>query len=141
MRISDWSSDVCSSDLQRSVFLAGLHSPFGMALIGDSLYVADTDAVLHFPYERDATAITAPGAKLIDLPAGTINHHWTKNIIASPDGATLYATVGSNSNVGENGIPAEEGRAAIWRIDVATGAHRVFDIERASCRERVCQYV
>ncbi len=111
---------------RRSVFLAGLHSPFGMALIGDTFYVADTDAVLRFPYKRGATTITAPGAKLVDLPAGTINHHWTKNIIASPDGTTLYATVGSNSNAGENGMPAEEGRAAIWRIDIATGAHRVF---------------
>lgn len=110
----------------RSVLLAGLHSPFGMTLVGDSLYVADTDALLRFPYREGETRITASGVKVADLPAGPINHHWTKNVIASPDGATLYVTVGSNSNVGENGIDKEAGRAAIWAIDPATGAHRVF---------------
>ena len=110
----------------RSVFLTGLNSPFGMTLVGDTLYVADTDAVLAFPYKAGETAITAPGVKLLDLPAGPIDHHWTKNIIASPDGAKLYVTVGSNSNVGENGIGAEKGRAAIWEVDRATGRSRVF---------------
>lgn len=110
----------------RSVFLEGLNSPFGMALVGNDLYVADTDALLRFPYEEGQTKITAPGAKVLDLPAGPINHHWTKNVIASPDGRHLYVTVGSNSNVAENGIAAEEGRAAIWEVDPATGAHRVF---------------
>ncbi|MGC4060353.1 MAG: sorbosone dehydrogenase family protein [Aquabacterium sp.] len=110
----------------RTVFLKGLHSPFGMALIGDTFYVADTDAIVRFPYKRGQTSITAQGTKLCDLPAGTINHHWTKNIIASPDGSKLYATVGSNSNVAENGIEAEEGRAAIWEVDVKTGARRLF---------------
>lgn len=110
----------------RSVFLDGLNSPFGMALIGDGLYVANTDAVLRFPYRIGQTRITAPGTKVVDLPAGPINHHWTKNLLASPDGRRLYATVGSNSNVGENGTAAEEGRAAIWEIDPATGAHRIL---------------
>ena len=110
----------------KTVFIKGLNSPFGMALIGDDLYVADTDAIVKFKYTPGATAITTPGTKVVDLPAGTINHHWTKNIIASPDGSTLYATVGSNSNVGERGLAAEAGRAAIWRIDPKTGAHAIF---------------
>jgi glucose/arabinose dehydrogenase len=97
-----------------------------MALIGKTFYVANTDAVMAFDYEPGATEIKGAGRKLTDLPAGALNHHWTKNIIASPDGTKLYATVGSNSNVGENGMAAEEGRAAIWQIDPATGAHRVF---------------
>ena len=97
-----------------------------MVLVGDDFYVADSDAVMRFKYAPGATRIDGPGEKVVDLPAGTINHHWTKNIIASADGSKLYVTVGSNSNVGENGIPAEEGRAAIWEIDAKTGAHRVF---------------
>src|SRR4051794_23192675 len=110
----------------RSVFLSGLHSPFGMALVGDSLYVADTDAVLRFPYKAGETKISAPGVKVVDLPAGPINHHWTKNVVASRDGSKLYVSVGSNSNVAENGIAAEEGRAAVWEGDPATGRHRVY---------------
>ncbi len=110
----------------KTIFLKGLNSPFGMALVGHDLYVADTDAVLKFAYTPGATAITTPGVKVVDLPAGPINHHWTKNILASPDGATLYATVGSNSNVGDNGLAAEAERAAIWKIDLRTGAHGVF---------------
>jgi glucose/arabinose dehydrogenase len=109
-----------------SVFLTGLHSPFGMTLVGNELYVADTDALLRFPYTPGATAITAAPVKVADLPAGTINHHWTKNVIASPDGKTLYVTVGSNSNVGENGIAAEQGRAAIWEFDRATGKGHLY---------------
>jgi len=107
-------------------FLTHLHSPFGMALVGDTLYVANTDAIVAFPYVEGQTRIDAPGRKIADLPGGPINHHWTKNIIASPDGKALYATVGSNSNVGENGLAAETDRAAILRIDLATGAKRVF---------------
>lgn len=110
----------------KSVFLSGLNSPFGIALIGTDLYVADTDAVLRFPYQDGQTAISATGVKIVDLPAGSINHHWTKNIIASPSGRFLYVTVGSNSNVGENGIEAEKGRAAIWEVDLQTGQHRIF---------------
>jgi glucose/arabinose dehydrogenase len=110
----------------RTVLLSGLHSPFGMALVGDKLYVANSDAVLRFPYAVGDTRITAPGEVLLELPAGSINHHWTKNLIASADGRKLYVTVGSNSNVAENGMAAEEGRAAIWEVDIATGAHRIF---------------
>ncbi|MEO8716017.1 MAG: sorbosone dehydrogenase family protein [Acetobacteraceae bacterium] len=110
----------------RSVFLDGLNSPFGTALIGNDLYVADTDALLRFPYRDGETRITTPGVKVADLPAGPINHHWTKNVIASADGQHLYVTVGSNSNAAENGIAAEEGRAAIWEIEPRTGRHRIF---------------
>jgi glucose/arabinose dehydrogenase len=110
----------------RSVFLEGLNSPFGMALVGGDLYVADTDAVIRFPYHAGETRITAPGVRLVDLPAGRINHHWTKNLVASADGAQLYVTVGSNSNVAENGMAVEQDRAAIWQVDAKTGAHRVF---------------
>ena len=110
----------------RTIFLKGLNSPFGMTLVGGDLYVADTDAILRFPYKTGDTGIVARGVKLVDLPAGTINHHWTKNVIASRDGKYLYATVGSNSNVGDNGMAAEAGRAAIWQIDRATGKHRIF---------------
>ncbi|NPC58079.1 PQQ-dependent sugar dehydrogenase [Caenimonas soli] len=109
----------------KSVFIDKLHSPFGMALVGSDLYVANADAVLRFPYAPGQTQITAPGVKVTDLPAG-INHHWTKNIIASRDGSKLYATVGSNSNVAEKGMEIEEGRAAIWEIDRASGQKRLF---------------
>ncbi|HVT36814.1 MAG TPA: sorbosone dehydrogenase family protein [Nevskiaceae bacterium] len=109
-----------------SVLLSGLHSPFGMALVGDQLYVADTDALLRFPYHAGDTRITVPGVKVADLPAGTINHHWTKNVIASADGAHLYVSVGSNSNVAENGIEVEQDRARILEIDPASGATRVY---------------
>jgi len=110
----------------RSVFLAGLTSPFGMTLVGDTLYVANSDAIVKFPYKEGETRIAAPGTKVVDLPGGSLNHHWTKNVIASPDGSKLYVAVGSNSNVAENGIAAEEGRAAIWEVDAASGSHRVF---------------
>ncbi len=110
----------------RSVFLEGLNSPFGMALVGNELYVADTDALLRFPYRPGDTRIAAGGVKVLDLPAGPINHHWTKNVIAAADGRHLYVTVGSNSNVGENGVAAEAGRAAIWEVDAATGEHHVL---------------
>lgn len=109
-----------------SVFLRGLNSPFGMALIGSDFYVANSDAVIRFPYRLGDTEITAPGVMVAALPAGTINHHWTKNIIASADGRKLYATVGSNSNAAENGMQVEAERAAILEIDVQTGKHRVF---------------
>ena len=110
----------------RALFLEGLNSPFGMALVGGDFYVADTDAVMRFPYVAGQERIAAPGIKLVGLPAGPRNHHWTKSLIASPDGSMLYATVGSNSNVGENGAREEEGRAAIWEIDRASGRHRIF---------------
>ncbi|MGA2552020.1 MAG: sorbosone dehydrogenase family protein [Burkholderiaceae bacterium] len=109
----------------RSVFLEGLHSPFGMALVGPYLYVANTDAVLRFPYSSGDTRITAPGTKVLDLPAGP-GGHWTRNLIASPDGSRLYITVGSSSNVAEDGIDKEKGRAAIYEMDLTTGSARIF---------------
>lgn len=110
----------------KTTFLEGLNSPFGMTLIGNDFYVANTDAILRFPYRSGEMKITTKGVKVVDLPAGTINHHWTKNIIASLDGTHLYVTVGSNSNAGENGLEQETNRAAIWEVDVATGKWRVF---------------
>jgi glucose/arabinose dehydrogenase len=110
----------------RTVFLEGLHSPFGMTLVGKDFYVADTDAVVRFTYHDGDTKISGPGVKIAELPAGPINHHWTKNIISSRDGSKLYVTVGSNSNVAENGIDNEENRAAILEIDAKTGRSRVF---------------
>lgn len=110
----------------RQIFLQGLHSPFGMALVGESLYVANTDAVMRFAYATGATHIDVAGEKIADLPAGTLNHHWTKNLIASRDGKYLYATVGSNSNVGENGMDQEHHRAAILQIDLATREVQLF---------------
>lgn len=110
----------------RSILLDTLHSPFGMVLVGTTLYVANSDAVLAFPYNTGDTHITSAGRKLVDLPAGPINHHWTKNLIADRDGNKLYVTVGSNSNVAERGMAAEAERAAIWEVDIQTGAHRIF---------------
>nr|GFD16160.1 hypothetical protein [Tanacetum cinerariifolium] len=110
----------------RTVFIDHLNSPFGMTLVGNNFYVADTDRLLRFNYEPGETSIKGEPLKVTDLPGGTINHHWTKNVIASKDGSKLYVTVGSNSNVGENGLDAEEGRAAIWEVDAATGNHRIF---------------
>ncbi|PTQ11439.1 sorbosone dehydrogenase [Sphingomonas oleivorans] len=110
----------------RSVLLSGLNSPFGMALANGQLYVADTDKLLRFPFVPGQTKIDVPGVKLVDLPAGRRNHHWTKNVIASEDGSKLYVTVGSNSNVAEHGMEVEKGRAAIWEVDAKTGKHRIF---------------
>jgi glucose/arabinose dehydrogenase len=110
----------------KSVFLDELNSPFGMTLIGNDLYVANTDSVMKFAYAAGATRVQTPGTKLTDLPGGPRNHHWTKNIIANADGTKLYATVGSNSNVAEHGMAEEEGRAAIWEIDVASGEKKLF---------------
>jgi len=109
----------------RSVFLEHLTSPFGMALVGNTLYVANADALVSVPYAQGETRVTARPSKVLDLPAG-INHHWTKNVIASPDGRKLYVTVGSNSNVAENGMGNEVGRAAIWEVEPKTGSHRLF---------------
>ncbi|MDQ0347490.1 PQQ-dependent sugar dehydrogenase [Ancylobacter vacuolatus] len=109
----------------KTVFLANLTSPFGMALVGERFYVANADAIVSFPYQEGVTEITAPAEKLADLPAGR-NHHWTKSLLASPDGSKLYVGVGSNSNVGENGMAEEENRAAVLEVDVATGTSRVF---------------
>jgi glucose/arabinose dehydrogenase len=109
-----------------TTFAQGLTSPFGMTLVGNTLYVANTDGVVSFPYQAGATSVAGSGTKVFDLPGPPINHHWTKNVVASPDGSKLYATVGSNSNIGDNGMAAEEGRAAIWEYDLATGRKRVY---------------
>lgn len=110
----------------RKDFITNLNSPFGMALVGNHLYVANTDAILKFPYREGQTEIEGPGIRVAELPAGPINHHWTKNIIASRDGKFLYATVGSNSNIGENGMENEDRRASILQIDLSTGRSRVY---------------
>ena len=110
----------------RTVLLQNLTSPFGMTLVGRNFYVADTDALLRFPYRDGQTQINDQGVKVLDLPAGTINHHWTKNVFASRDGSRLYVTVGSNSNAGNNGLDKEVGRAAILEVDPATGQSRIF---------------
>ncbi|MFC5480291.1 PQQ-dependent sugar dehydrogenase [Massilia suwonensis] len=110
----------------RSVFLKDLYSPFGMALVGETLYVANADGIVRFPYKEGVTEITAAAQKVAPLPGGTLNHHWTKNIIASRDGSKLYATVGSNSNVAENGMENEVDRAAILEVDLKTGGTRLF---------------
>lgn len=110
----------------RTAFLENLNSPFGMTLVGNTLYVADTDRLISFPYKDGETSISAQPTKVVDLPGGTLNHHWTKNVIASKDGSKLYVTVGSNSNVAENGMKAEEGRAAIWEVDPVSKTHRIF---------------
>jgi len=111
---------------QETVFIDHLNAPFGVVLVGNDLYVANTDAVVRYPYTTGQTRITDAGVKLCDLPGGPIDHHWTKSLTASPDGSELYAGVGSNSNITENGIQAEVGRASIWQIDRATGAHREY---------------
>lgn len=110
----------------RRTFLEGLNSPFGITLSNGRIYVANTDALVAFPYKSGRTRITAPAQKIIDLPAGNLNHHWTKDVIASPDGRKLYVTVGSNSNVGENGMAVETNRAAVLEVDRASRRTRVF---------------
>ena len=110
----------------QSVFLENLNSPFGMALVGNDFYVANTDALVRYSYDEDETKIDSPGETIVALPAGPINHHWTKNVIANPDGSLLYVTVGSNSNIGENGMEHEVNRAAILEVDPAGGGLRLF---------------
>jgi glucose/arabinose dehydrogenase len=111
---------------RRSVLISGLNSPFGMALVNGQLYIANADALVRVPYTVGETRITAKPVKVVDLPGGPINHHWTKNVVANPDGTRLFVTVGSNSNVGERGMAVEQGRAAIWEVDPATGSHRIY---------------
>jgi glucose/arabinose dehydrogenase len=105
------------------VFLEGLRQPFGMALIGDQLYVANTDSVVRFPYRTGELRIATKGTKLLDLPVG---HHWTRALLASPNGTKLYVTVGSGSNIGEKGLDIEVGRATILELDIASGKSRIF---------------
>jgi glucose/arabinose dehydrogenase len=110
----------------KETFLDHLNSPFGVALVGNDLYVADTNAIVRYPYQPGETRITAPGTVLTELPGGPIDHHWTKSLVASEDGKSLYVGIGSNSNITENGIEAEKDRAAIWEVDRETGRHRIF---------------
>jgi glucose/arabinose dehydrogenase len=111
---------------ERHIFLQGLNSPIGMALVGDILYIADTDAVVRVPYRSGETEIHSVPETVAALPAGTINHHWTKSLVASADGSKLFVGVGSNSNAAENGLDAEHERAAVWEIDPRTGSHRIL---------------
>ena len=110
----------------RTVFLENLSSPFGMALVGNQLYIANSDALVRVPYAEGTTSIHVPPTKVGELPGGTINHHWTKSLIASRDGTRLYVGSGSNSNVAERGMNNEIERACILEIDPATGAHRLY---------------
>ena len=110
----------------RSVLLSGLTSPFGMALVGDVLYVANSDRLVRFPYAEGQTQITASATPVTNFPPGPLNHHWTKSLLANADGTTLYVGIGSNSNAAERGMDKEDGRAAIWEIDARTGTHKVF---------------
>jgi glucose/arabinose dehydrogenase len=112
--------------VEKHVFLQDLNSPIGMALVGNTFFVADSDAVLSFPYRSGDTEIKSAPTELSALPAGTINHHWTKSLLASPDGQHLYVGVGSNSNAAENGLDAERERAAVWEIDIKSGKHRLY---------------
>ena len=115
-----------NGNVTKTAFITGLNSPFGMALVGSDLYVANTDGIVKFTYKDGQKQIEGPGEKIVDLPAGEINHHWTKNIVASADGKLLYASIGSNSNIGENGIENEENRAAILEVDLAAKKSRIF---------------
>ncbi|WP_231973062.1 PQQ-dependent sugar dehydrogenase [Variovorax sp. HW608] len=109
----------------RKVFIDKLMSPFGVVLVGHELFIANADALVKVPYTEGETSIGAVPVKVTDLPAG-INHHWTKHVVANRDGTRLYVTVGSNSNAGENGLAAEEGRASVWEVDAKTGQKRLF---------------
>lgn len=109
----------------KQVFMTNLMSPYGMVLVGNELFIANADALVKVPYTEGQTSVSANPTLVTQLPAG-INHHWTKNVIANADGSKLYVTVGSNSNIGENGLAAEEGRAAIWEVDTKTGEKRMF---------------
>jgi glucose/arabinose dehydrogenase len=125
-RITLLRTDGSGKVTQSGVFLDHLASPFGASLVGNDLYVADTDAIMHYPYHEGDTRITDPGTRLTELPGGPIDHHWTKSLVASRDGSLLYVGVGSNSNITENGMQAEKNRAAIWQVDRATGRWRIF---------------
>jgi glucose/arabinose dehydrogenase len=110
----------------KTVLVDHLYSPYGVAYVDGTLYVANTDAIMAFPFAPGQTKIAAPGVKLTDLPAGAIDHHWTKSMVASADGSKLYVGVGSNSNITENGMDVEAGRAAIYEVDRVTGAKRIY---------------
>jgi glucose/arabinose dehydrogenase len=107
----------------RQAFLEGLNQPFGMALLGDTFYVGNTDGIVTFPYSTDALRITAAGRKLTSFKPGG---HWTRSLLASPDGSKLFVGVGSLTNIADNGMAVEEGRAAIYEVDPASGQSRIF---------------
>ena len=107
----------------REIFLEGQNQPFGMALLGDTFYVGNTDGVVAFPYTAGASRITAPGRRIVEFKPGG---HWTRSLLPSPDGRKLYAGVGSLTNIADGGMEVEEGRAAIYEIDVASGSSRIF---------------
>ncbi|PJG49072.1 sorbosone dehydrogenase [Sphingobium sp. LB126] len=109
----------------KTAFLTGLNSPYGMALIGDTLYVANTDALMAFPYKEGETRITGKGRKILNLPAQAPNMHWTRSLVASPQGL-LYVGVGSNSNIGENDLETEANRAAVLEVNPRTGDYRIY---------------
>jgi glucose/arabinose dehydrogenase len=125
-RITFVRKDVEGGAEVRGTFLDNLRSPFGVALVGHDFYVANTDAIVRFPYTQGDTSISAGGEVLTPLPGGPIDHHWTKSLLASRDGSLLYVGVGSNSNITENGIQAEENRASIWEVDRSSGRRRIF---------------
>ena len=110
----------------RTAFLTNLNSPFGMALVGNTLFIANSDAVVKVSYSEGSTEIRETPQQVAGLPVRKLDHHWTKSLIASVDGRKLYVALGSNSNVGENGMDNEAGRAAIWELEIATGTHRMF---------------
>jgi glucose/arabinose dehydrogenase len=110
---------------QKFPFLDRLFSPFGVQLVGNKLYVANADSLRVYPYQNGQTHISDPGRELTELPSG-VNHHWTKALLASPDGSKLYVGVGSNSNIGENGLDAEYRRAAVLEVDSNSGASRIY---------------
>jgi glucose/arabinose dehydrogenase len=111
---------------ERHDLITDLNSPFGIVWYEDTLYIAATDAILAYPYRLGDVRIADQPRVLTALPGGPIDHHWTKDLVLSPDGRYLYASVGSNSNIVENGLEAEKGRAAIWQVDRKTGASRVY---------------
>jgi len=109
----------------QGVFADNLNAPYGLALVNGSIYVANQDALVRFDYQDGQSQASGPPAKVADLPA-VINHHWTKAMTASPDGRFLYVGIGSNSNITERGMDAEEDRAMVWQIDVQTGMHKPY---------------
>jgi len=114
-----------TGEWEQHVYIEHLHSPFGIQLVGDTLYVANTGNIMKYRYVPGETKMSDPGVELGDLPS-TVNHHWTKALLASPDGKKLYVGSGSNSNITENGLEVEYRRAAVLEVDAATGASRVF---------------
>lgn len=111
---------------EQSIFLSGLNQPFGMALLNGALYVANTDGIMRYAYTEGAMRLDGPGEKILALPAGGFNNHWTRNLVARPDGQKIYVGVGSSSNIAENGLAIEEGRAAIWEFNPDGTGARVF---------------